>query len=296
MGKLKMSKGDKVFIGIVYVFLLLLLVTVVLPLLYVISNSLSSPEAVATGRVGIFPVGFSLDAYKKLLKQDTLIRGFLNTLLYTVSGTFLNVSMTLITAYPLSRKDLVGKKIFIWYFTFTMLFSGGMIPSYLLIQSLGMVNTRWVMIIPGAMAVGNMIITRTFFQTTIPYDLNEAALIDGANDTKIFFSIILPLSTPIIAVLGLFAAVAHWNSYFGAMIYLSDPKLFNIQLLLRNFMSNITALSDSNDSIADASKAAGIAEVMKYAMIVFTSLPVMILYPFLQKYFLKGIMVGSLKG
>ncbi|MDL2232288.1 carbohydrate ABC transporter permease [Ruminococcaceae bacterium OttesenSCG-928-L11] len=297
--RIKDSSSDRLFLFLDWSLLIILVVVITIPLLNVVSSSLSAPSAVGAGKVFLLPKGFNIDAYKALTKEKQILTGFGNTLIYAIAGTCLNVVMTVMCAYPLSRRELVGKKGIMFYFTFTMLFSGGMMPTYLLIKSLGLTNTRWVMILPGAMTVYNMIIARTFFMNTIPQEMNEAAEIDGASDMRLIFSIVLPLSAPILAVLTLFYAVGHWNAFFDCFLYITDPKLFNLQVVLRNFIANIKAMMDSSgitDSIAAQQDVALFQEVLKYAIIVFTSIPILVVYPFVQKYFVKGVMIGSLKG
>lgn len=296
---IKDSASDKVFMVLDWILLTILVIVIIIPLLNVVSSSLSAPSAVGAGKVFLLPKGFNLNAYRSLLQEKTIMTGFMNTIFYTVAGTLLNVVMTIACAYPLSRKELVGKKVIMFYFTFTMLFSGGMMPTYMLIKSLGLINTRWVMILPGAMTVYNMIVARTFFINTIPQELNEAAAIDGASDFKMILSVVLPLSKPIIAVLTLFYAVGHWNTFFDCFLYISKPELFNLQVVLRNFMANVKAMMDSSgisQTIAAAQDAALYQEVLKYAIIIFTSIPILLVYPMVQKHFVKGVMVGSLKG
>ncbi len=296
---IKDSASDRLFFILDWLLLIFLLIVVAVPLFNVVSCSLSEPAAVGAGKVYLLPKGFSLEAYKALMKEGTIMTGFFNTIIYTVAGTVFNIVVTLCCAYPLSRRDLLFKKPLMFFFSFTMLFSGGMMPTYLLIKSLGLLNSRWVMIIPGMMSVNNMIIARTFFMNTIPPELTEAAEIDGASDYRLIFSIVLPLSTPIIAVLTLFYAVGHWNSFFNCFLYITKPELFNLQVVLRNFMANTKALMDTNgltDSIAAAQDAALFQDVLKYAIIVFTSIPILMVYPFVQKHFVKGVMIGSLKG
>jgi ABC-type glycerol-3-phosphate transport system permease component len=204
--------------------------------------------------------------------------------------------MTFMCAYPLSRTGLAGRNIFMVIFSFTMMFGGGMIPTYILIKDLGLIDTRWVMLLPGAMVVWNMILARTFLQNTIPKEMYESAELDGASHIKTLISIVLPLSTPILAVLALFYAVSHWNSYFDAMMYLRSQRLFNIQLILRNAIANIGALLNQTDNLAEMEKTTAYAEASKYAIIVISMVPVLIIYPFVQRYFIKGIMIGAIKG
>lgn len=294
--KIKQSWDNRLFYILDTALLIFMILIVVLPLMHVVSKSLSSPNAVNTGKVFLFPVEFNLDAYKTLIHTKSIITGMKNTIFYTVVGTALNIFMTIICAYPLSRKNLPGRKFILWIFTFTMMFGGGLIPSYLNVKNLGLLNTRWALIIPGAMSVWNMIIARTFFINTIPDELIEAGEIDGASDFQCFLRIVLPNSVTIIAIMGLFYAVGHWNQYYTAMIYLNKPELYNLQLVLRTIIASTQALLEQTDSIAAAQESANYIEVLKYAVIVFASLPIMILYPFVQKYFVKGVMVGSLKG
>lgn len=294
--KIKRAWDDRLFYILDTIFLFFMILVVILPLMHVISVSLSDSSAVSAGKVLIFPVNFSLQAYKTLINTKSIITGMKNTVFYTFMGTILNIFMTIICAYPLSRKNLPGKKFLLWIFTFTMMFGGGLIPSYLNIRRLGLLNTRWAMIIPGAMSVWNMIITRTFFINSIPDELIEAGEIDGASDFQCFIRLVLPNSSTIIAIMALFYAVGHWNQYYTAMLYLNDPDLYNLQLVLRTIISSTQALMEQTENLAEAARTAETIEVLKYAVIVFASLPIMLFYPFVQKYFVKGVMVGSLKG
>ena len=294
--KIKLSKGDRLFYFINDTYLLLALLVVIYPLAYVISASFSSPAAVMSGRVVLWPVDFSLEGYKAVFSEQRVITGYGNTLYYTVFGTLINLVMTIFAAYPLSRSNLVGRNPIMFLFTFTMIFTGGLIPNYLLIQGLGMVNTRWAMLLPGAIGVYNVIIARTYYQTTISNELMEAAQIDGADHFRFLWSIVLPLSKPITAVLVLFYAVGHWNAFFNAFIYLNDKKLFPLQVVLREIlvMNQIDA-SLLDDPVLMAVKQ-GMAELLKYSLIVVASVPVWCAYPFVQKYFVKGVMIGAIKG
>jgi ABC-type glycerol-3-phosphate transport system permease component len=293
---MKLTLNDKIFYFLDYVLLVFCGLVVLLPLLNVFSQAFSDPQSVLTGRVLFWPRRFTLDTVKLILRNPNITTGYINTLFYASAGTIINLVMTMMCAYPLSRKDFAARNFFMLIFTFTMMFSGGMIPSYILIKDLGLIDTRWVMLLPGAMAVWNMILARTFFQNTIPNEMYESAELDGANNFRILVSIVLPLSTPIIAVLTLFYAVGHWNSYFDAMMYLRSQNLFNIQLILRNAIANITALLNQSDNLAEIEKSMAFAEASKYAIIVVSMLPVLIIYPFVQKYFIKGIMIGAIKG
>lgn len=293
---MKTSTNDRIFDIVNYFFLIILTLLVLYPLYYVVSASISDPLRVLQGDTRLIPKDINFDAYKKVFMNGDIINGFWNTLKYTVIGTFVNIVMTTLAAYPLSRKDFVGRNVIMAIFVFTMFFSGGLIPSYLLIKELGMLNTFWVMIIPGAVAVWNIIIMRTFFQTTIPQELEESAMIDGCNNIQILLKIVLPLSKPVMAVMVLFYAVGHWNSYFNALIYLQDRDLFPLQLILRE----ILVQSQADDMIKGTTetfiKQQLSIEGVKYAVLVVSNIPMMILYPFLQKYFVKGFMVGAIKG
>ncbi len=292
----QLAKDDKIFYVLLYVLVTLLLAIIIYPLIYIISSSFSSPAAVASGQVTLLPVKPSLEGYQAVFKNKYVLTGYRNTIFYTALGTFINVAMTMIAAYPLSRPTLPGRKLFMYLFTFTMLFSGGMIPTYLLIRDLKMLDTIWALVIPGAISVYNMMIAKTFLQTSIPNDLYEAAQIDGCSHFRYFFNIVLPLSKAILAVLVLFYAVGHWNSYFNAFLYLQNKKLFPLQIILREILiANTIDTSLVVDPEVAAAKQ-GLAELLKYALIIVSTVPVMCLYPFVQKYFVKGVMIGSVKG
>lgn len=266
-------------------------------MLHVLAQSLSDPMQVLSGRVSFIPLDPTLEIYTQVLKSDKIMTGFYNTLLYAGVGTCLNIFMTVICAYPLARKGLWGRKGLVFLFTFTMMFGGGMIPTYLVIKQLGLIDTRAVMILPGALTVWNMIMCRTYFMNSIPEELYESASLDGASDVRMLVSLVLPLSTPILAVMVLFYAVGHLNAYFDAMIYLNSPELYNIQLVLRNAINNVRSITEnaSNDLTNMVQNEAN-GEAVKYVLIVITMIPVMLIYPFVQKYFIKGIMIGSIKG
>lgn len=292
---IKETKSDRIFTIVNYSVLTLLLVVFLYPLIYIVSASFSSTEAVLSGKVWLWPVDFSLEGYKAVFDYKLIWTGYANSIFYTVVGTVINIAMTILAAYPLSRDEFFGRKFFMLLFLFTMIFSGGIIPNYLLIKELGMLDTRWAMIIPSAMSVFNVIITRTYFKSTIPKELQEAAKIDGCSDFRFLRSVVLPLSGPIIAVMTLFYAVGHWNSFFNALIYLRDQDLFPLQLILNNILvQNQVDPSMLGDMERQAAKA-GLSELLKYSLIVVASIPVLIIYPFVQKYFVKGVMIGSLK-
>lgn len=291
---IRQSKGDLIFDIINTSLLVLVLVVVLYPLIYVVTASVSDMMLVVQGKVWLWPKGFNIDSYKAVFGNSKILIGYRNTIFYTIVGTTINLIMTIAGAYPLSRKDFVGRNIFTLFFTFTMFFSGGLIPTYLMIKSLGMYNSIWVMLIPGAVGMWNMIIMRTFFQNSIPLELQEAAFIDGCTNFGVLFKIVLPLSAPIIAVMVIFYAVGHWNAFFTALIYLKDHNKFPLQLILREILivNDMQDMVDANSVVQQAM----MAESIKYAVIIVSSLPVLMLYPFLQKYFVKGVMVGAIKG
>lgn len=293
---IKPSVGDKTLTVSVILITALFALVVFIPLWNIVVSSFSDVNAVLGGRVSLWPVDFSLDGYKAVLSNKDVGTGYLNTLAYTVIGTIVNISVTMICAYPLTRRELPFRGLIMFLFTFTMFFGGGLIASYLNISNLHMINTFWVMILPGAMSVYNMVLARTFIQSSIPNDLMEAARIDGCSYTRYFFKIVLPLSPAILAVLALNYAVGHWNSYFSALIYLRDRSRFPLQLFLREILIANT-IDDSLlvDPESNEIKQ-GLADVLKYALIVISTLPVLCFYPFAQRYFMQGIMIGSLKG
>ncbi|MFR2465873.1 MAG: carbohydrate ABC transporter permease [Clostridia bacterium] len=288
---------DRVLYAFNYLFLLLIFIIVGYPLLIVASNSLSSPEAVTGGKVWLLPVDFSLEGYQAVFQDKSIVSGFRNSFFYMIVGTAINMVVTTLCAYPLSIKTLPGRRWFMLLFSFTMFFSGGMIPTYLLIYKLGMINTVWSMILPGAISVWNMILMRTYFMNSVPGDIREAAIIDGCSDFRYLVKILIPLSVPIMAVLVLYYAVGHWNSYFNALLYLRDTDLYPLQMVLRNILIMNNASMDMLASDPEAmSLRIKMIDLVKYSVIVVASLPLVILYPFIQKYFVQGIMVGSLKG
>ena len=294
--KVKLSKDDRIFYAAVNVIITMILIIMLWPLIFVVSSSLSSKEAVMAGRVFLLPVDFSLEGYLAVFKTNEVLIGYRNTLFYTFVGTTINVFLTLVAAYPLSRRDLPHRRLISFIFTFTMLFSGGMIPTYIIVSKLGLLNTPLAMILPGALSVYNLIITRSFIETSIPKEVYEAATIDGCDDFKYFSKILVPLSGSVTAVITLYYAVAHWNSYFNAFLYITDSKLYPLQLVLRNILianQMDSAMMTDFDSMTSKQ---GLADLMKYSLIVVSTLPVLIMYPFVQKHFIKGVMVGAVKG
>lgn len=293
--------GDRIFTFVVYLSVFLITFCCVYPLYFTIIASVSDANDLYAGKVNLLPSGFHLDAYREVLKNRSIWRGYANSIFYTVAGTALNLFLTIPTAYALSRKQMFGRGLLNTLFIFTMYFGGGLIPTYLLYKNMGLVNTPWIMIISGGLSVYNMVVTRTFFQNSIPDGLYEAARIDGANEFLIFGKIMLPLAKPILAVIALYYAVGHWSGYFNAMIYLTDTSLHPLQLVLRR----ILILNESAiESVAEATSQAMVssliertqlAHVMKFALVFISSAPMLVIYPFVQKYFIKGVMVGALK-
>lgn len=280
--------------AIMYAFAILFLIAIMYPIYFIVIASFSDPSSVANGQVWVFPKGFTLEGYKELLRHENIWIGYRNTILYTVVGTFIGLVVNISAAYALSRKDLVGRKFFSLFFIFTMFFSGGLIPTFLTIRDFHLYNTFLVMVLPFSVVVFDMIVARTFFQTSIPGDLWEAAQIDGCGNLRYFVLVVLPLSKAIIAVLGLWIAVGYWNSYFNALIYLKDPNLYPLQLILRNIL--ITNQMQSGMGTGEAAQVAlRLANLMRYSVIIIATIPIMCVYPFIQKYFNQGVMIGAVK-
>ncbi|WP_154895389.1 ABC transporter permease subunit [Paenibacillus illinoisensis] len=295
------TRQDKIFLTLNYIYVTIAFLLVAYPLVYMISASISNPKEVASGAMWLFPKDITFEGYERVLQDQRIWSGYANTILYTVVGTAVNLAVTIPAAYALSRRDLVGRGFFMGIFMFTMFFGGGLVPSYLLIKELGMINSMWALILPSAASVWNIIVSRTFFQGTIPSELQEAAQMDGCSNFKLFFKIVLPLSMPIIAVMALFYGVGHWNSYFSAMIYLNDSAKYPLQLVLRQILV-LQEMSAQGSGMMDGSSAsalnnkAEVAALVRYAVIIVSTLPVIIIYPFLQRYFVQGVMIGSVKG
>lgn len=272
-------------------------VVVAYPLIFVLSASVSSATAVIQGRVWLWPEGINFEGYRAVFQEKLVLTGYANSVFYTVVGTVLNVALTLLAAYPLSRKDFIDRKFFMALFVFTMMFNGGLIPTYILVKSLGMVDTRASLIIPTALGAWNVIITRTYFLTSLPDELLEAAQMDGCSDFRFLLKVALPLSAPIIAVITLFYAVNNWNQFFQALIYLKTQSKFPLQIVLREILIQNQETANMTDmDVESLLLRQQLQELLKYSLIVVASLPLMLLYPFIQKYFVKGILVGSLKG
>ena len=284
--------GARIFDGCNILFMLLLAFIMLYPMYNILVVSISSAEYIYRGEVNFIPKGINFDAYKMVFENESIWVSFKNSVVYTVVGTAINVVCSAMCAYPLSRKDFYGRGFFTFFVAPTMFISGGMIPSYLVVNQLRLINTIWAIVLPGAISTYNMIIMRTFFQN-IPSSLTESAYLDGANDIQILFKVILPLSMPIIATMTLFYAVGHWNSYFQAMIYLNSKSKFPLQVLLREIIVAGNMAEESADLSANMQI---IAINFKYAVIIITIVPILVVYPFLQKYFTKGVMIGAIKG
>jgi putative aldouronate transport system permease protein len=293
--KIKHSKQDTFFNVVVYVLSFVILLIVLYPLYFVVIASFSDPYAVSGGQVWLVPKGFTLAGYKELLKHNEIWNGYANTIMYTAVGTLIGLAVNISAAYSLSRKDLVGRKFFMLLFVFTMFFNGGLIPTFMTIKEFNLYNTFTVMVLPFSVSVFNIIVARTFFQSSIPADLWDAAQIDGCGNLRYFFMIVLPLSKAIIAVLGLWMAVGTWNSYFGALIYLKDSSRYPLQLILRNILivNNMEGAMGTGEA---AEIALRLSNMMRYSVIIISTIPIMCIYPFIQKHFNQGVMIGAVKG
>ncbi len=290
------SRVDAIFMLINNAILLFIFLAVLYPLVYVFSASFSDPNAVAAGQVWLWPVKITPKAYVRIFEFSRIWTGYANSIFYATVGTFVNVVMTILAAYPLSRKDLFGKNFLLFLFVFSMMFSGGLIPLYITVKQLGLYDTRWALIIPQALSVWNMIIAITYFRTSLPQELLEAAQLDGCNDFQYLWNIVLPLSSPIIAVLSLFYAVGHWNQFFFALIFLANKDLFPLQLILRDILIANTIDPNLLEDAKTMAAKAGLRDLLKFALIIVASGPVLLIYPFVQKYFVKGLMIGAVKG
>ena len=295
---IRLSKGDRIMDTTINVVMFLLFLVVLYPLVYVVSSSFSSGDAVFNGKVILWPVDFSTFGYEIVLKYPKVWIGYKNTIINTVVGTIMNVFTTTLVAYPLSRREFQGKGFYMFIFMFTMWFGGGLVPTYILMSNLGLVNNRLSVLLTGLVSISNMVVMRSFFRSSIPGDLHDAARVDGISDIGYLVKIVLPLSKAIFSVVTLYYAVAHWNSYFTAMIYLMDPSMLTLQQVLKEL------LAQANPSVEDvqgltAEEIANMqysADLMKYSLIVVSSAPILCAYPFVQKYFEKGVMIGSVKG
>lgn len=285
---------DRLFIIAIYILLLTFLAIVLLPLIYIVASSFSSPQAVSAGRVGLWPVDFSLRGYEVALRDPKIVTGFVNSLFYTTTGTALSVVLTIAVAFPLSRVDFFGGSLITKLIVFTMLFSGGLIPTYMVVRSMGMLNTPWALIVPNAIGVWQVILARAYFRDAIPKELYEAARVDGAGDIRFLLLVAIPLAKPMIAVIALMYAIWQWNSYFDALIYLRTDALYPLQLVLRNILI-LNTQSNLGDATAMLERQQ-LADLLKYSLIVISTVPVLLIYPFVARHFTKGIMLGSVKG
>lgn len=300
----KRTRFDKTFDAANVLLMAVIMIVILYPLYFTVIASFSDPYRLMRGEVLFLPKGLTLEAYKNVFINDEIWMGYLNTILYASTGTVYALVITIPTAYALSRRELRARGPLMVYFMFTMYFSGGMVPAYVLVKQLGMLNTRWALVIPAGMSVYNMLIANSFFKSSIPKELYEAALIDGANEYRIFFQVALPLSGAVIAVIALYTLVGHWNSYFSGLLYLNDEDKFPLQLILRNILlmnqqmnMNLEAMGSMDSRQLEAmQRRAMMAEAMKYALIFISSLPVLVAYPFVQKYFVNGVMIGAVKG
>ncbi len=292
--KIRQSREDRAFTAVIAVVVGLIMLLTIYPLYIVVISSFSAPMEVISGHVWLLPQGFSGEGYRRVFQNSDIFMSYKNTIIYTVLGTAVSLFFTLSAAYPLSRKKLYGRTGLMLLFTFTMFFKGGMIPTYLTVKGLGLYNNIWVMVLMGSLSIYNMIVARTFLQNTIPNEIYEATEMDGANDIQVFFQIVLPLSMPILAVLSLFYAVGIWNNYFTGLIYLKSRSLYPLQLVLREIL--VTDTSDMTDTLEANMNKLLVQESVKYCVIVVSSVPMLVLYPFLQRFFTKGVMIGAIKG
>ena len=293
----KRSYQDKIFHMADTAILVVLLVVFAWPLWFVLIASFSSSSAVMTGKVIIWPHDFTLEGYRELLQYTQLWRGYANTIFYAGVGTLVNMVMTICCAYPLSNKQFLPRKIILYFCMITMFVSGGLIPTYLVVKSLGLLSTRWAMIIPGALSFYNALIVRSYFMNSIPAELQEAATLDGANAAQYLVKVVLPLAKPVLAVVYLYYLVGHWNDYYTALIYIYDKELYPLQSVLKNLM--VDAKSTTDLLTMDPKELTALLErqqVMKYCSIIVAMIPVLVIYPFIQKYFVKGVMIGAVKG
>lgn len=293
------SSADRWFLLINKIFVTLLLIGIAYPLIYVISASISDPAEVNSGRMWLWPLDITWEGYARVFRNGEIWLGYRNTVFYTLVGTFLNLLVTIPCAYALTRAEIKGRNLVMAYFVLTMFFNGGLIPTFLVVKSLGMVDTVWALLIPNLVAVWNMIVTRTFFQSNIPRELEEAAEMDGCSPARLLIQLVLPLAKPVIAVMALFYGVAHWNQYFAALIYLSNRDLFPLQMFLReilvlNQMSDVMMMNGTD--MEAMARQAQIADIIKYAVMIVSALPLLAVYPFIQRFFVKGILIGSIKG
>ncbi|MBQ9855047.1 MAG: carbohydrate ABC transporter permease [Clostridia bacterium] len=291
--KIRQSRQDRVFDAINLILMILLLFIFIWPLWFVLIASFSDPMRVLNGEVLILPVDFNVSAYKELIRRGDIWLSYLNSIFYTVAGTALNMVFTVCAAYPLSRKTFVIRNYVMTFFLITMYFSGGLIPLYVLLRGLHLIDSRLCLILGGAISVYNMLIVRNYFMNSIPSALREASMLDGANSAQDLIHVVLPLSKPVLAVVTLYYAVGHWNDYYSALVYITSPNKYPLQLVLRDILSNVTVSSESASTIEDKVR---LAQTLKYSSIIAAMIPVLMLYPVIQKHFVKGVMIGAVKG
>lgn len=293
--RLYRTLSDRILMACVWILMFFIMIVILVPVLFIIASSFSDASAVSAGKVFLWPVDFSLAGYQVIFQSPNIVKAFVNSVEYTVVGTIVSVSLTLLAGYPLARTDLKIRGAVMFLFTVTMFFSGGMIPTYLVVSKLGMIDSFWAMILPSAMGVWNVILIKTYIQSSIPLEIFESASIDGCSDWKYFTKMIIPLSKPIIAVMVLLYAVGKWNDFFSALLYLNDVNKQPLQLFLRNVLVQNDSIGMSMN-LAQQMNRQELKTLLQYSLIIVSSVPVMLLYPFIQKYFVKGIMMGSIKG
>ena len=293
--KRQVTWNDLIFNIILYGMSIIILLIVIYPLYFIVIASFSNPTEVAHGKVWFVPSQFTVDGYKEIMRHSELWTGYRNTIVYTVLGTVIGLAVNIPAAYALSRRDLVGRKLITFFFIFTMFFNGGLIPTYFTIRDFGLYDTFWVMVLPFSVVVYHIIIARTFFDSSLPQGILDAAQIDGCGNLRFFFQIALPLSKAVLAVIALYTAVSQWNAYFNALVYIRNEDLKPLQLVIRNILITNQAMAGTGDGLA-AQEARRLSELMKYAVIIISTVPIMCVYPFVQKYFSQGVMIGAIKG
>lgn len=296
--RIRETRTDRITLWIFYAVLLLIGIITLYPVIYVVSASFSDPTAVNDGRVVLWPVGFQIEGYQYIFENEWILTGYRNSLFYMVAGTLLDVAVTFFAAYALARKNLYGRAVLNWYMIIPMWFGGGLIPTFIVVNDLKLVNSWWVLVILGAFSTYNFIICRTFIMTSIPYELQEAAIIDGCTDFGILFKVVLPLSMPIIAILCLYYGLGHWNDYFTGLIYVNSRNKQPLQVFLREILIQNSEMEMGGDAteLEAMMRRLRMSQIMRYGLIVVSSLPMLIIYPFVQKYFVQGVMIGALKG
>ena len=293
---MKRSRADLVFDVVVYTLMTIFMLICLYPLYFILIASISDPNDVLIGRVILLPSGATLDGYTRIFRDQRIWTGYRNTIFYTTVGTLINIAVTITGGYALSRKDLPARRPLLLIIAFTMFFNGGMIPTYMIVRGLGLVDTMWAMVLPSALQVWNLMITRTYFETSIPEELLDAAKIDGCRTLRFFWQIVLPLSKAILAVMVLFYAISHWNAFFNALIYLTSANRHPLQIILRNILLTNQPDASMVDDVATLLERQKLAELIKYGVITVASIPVLVMYPFVQRFFVTGVMIGSIKG